>query len=365
MVYLDYSATTPIDMRVLECFIEAEKNYFANANSTHALGQKSAQFNQENLNKIAQYLNIKPQEFILTSSAVEANNFAIKGMVAKYPLKKHIITSQFEHGSVVAAIASCNLDVDFMPLNEHGLYDTEKLKDLVQENTLMISLTAVESETGIRQPVEKIAKWCREHHLLFHCDATQALGKVAIDFVDMDLVSISAHKIYGPKGVGALIKKEGVKIVPLLHGGHSITPFRASTPANALLAGFAKAIELSQIHLDEHYESVQKVNRYLKEQLKNVSKVHINSNDQSIPHILNISIDGSQPAKDLIRFSDKGFYLTSKTACSGQAEFSKPVFALTQNKDYAQSSYRISLSHLTTYEECDAFVAIIKELFQV
>lgn len=363
MVYLDYSATTPLDSRVKDVWCEAEEKFFANANSSHALGLKAKAFNDENIKKIAQNLHILPEEFILTSSAVEANNFAIKGMALKYPDKKHIITSEYEHASVVAAIAALDLEIDFIELDENGLYDLESLKSLIRKDTLMVSLVAVDSETGIRQNVEEIANFCKSQNIIFHCDATQALGKCHIDLKDMDLVSISAHKIYGPKGVGALIKKKNIKLVPLLHGGHSLTPFRSSTPATALLAAFSKAIELAYLDLDKRIEKVETLNQYLRNKLMDCEGVHINSSQYSIPHIFNISIQNSVPEKDLMKLSDRGFYCSSKSACSGQEEFSKSVYALTKNKEYAKTSFRISLSHLTSFEEIDAFVNTIKEIF--
>ena len=363
MVYFDYSATTPIDDAVIEEWVFTEKHIFANANSSHALGKRAFEYNQENLNKIASYLHVLPQEIILTSSATEANNLAIKGCALKHTNKKHIITSEYEHASVVASIAACNLEVDFIALDENGLYRVDSLKDLIKEDTLMVSLTAVDSETGIRQPVEEIAKWCQKNKILFHCDATQALGKCKIDFKDMDLVSISAHKIYGPKGVGALIKKEKLKIVPLLHGGHSFTPYRSSTPTNALLAAFSKAIELAFDDCDKRIERVTELHDEMVLKLRALNYVSINSNTYSIPHILNISILNSVPEKDLIRLSDKGFYLSSKSACSGQEEFSKSVFALTHDQEKAKTSFRISISHLSSLEEVDEFVNVIKEIF--
>lgn len=363
MVYLDYSATTPIDSLVLKEWVDAEQNYFANANSSHALGLKSFEYNRKNIEKIATILNIKPNEFILTSSAVEANNFAIKGLAALYPNKRHVITSEYEHASIVASLAQLDFDIDFIPLDKYGLYDIAKLKDLVKDHTLMVTLVAVDSETGIRQPVEEIAAWCHENKVIFHCDATQAIGKCPIDLSNMDLISLSAHKLYGPKGVAALVKKESIKLVPLLHGGHSFTAFRSSTPTNALLAAFAKAIELSYIHRDERIHRVQELNAYLRKELSNLSNIHINSNEYSIPHIFNISILNTVPERDLKRLSDKGFYLSSKSACSGQEEFSKSVYALTKNENFAKTSYRISLSHLTSFEELQQFVNTIKEIF--
>lgn len=364
MVYLDYSATTPLDLEVAKVWLEVESQFFANANSSHALGEAAHHRNEESLAQIAQLLHIQPSEFILTSSAVESNNFAIKGLALKYPHKKHIITSKFEHASMVATLASLGDEytLDWIPLLSSGLYDVDALANLFKEDTLCVTLIAVDSETGIRQPVEAIAKICRHHHILFHCDATQALGKCPIDFTNMDLVSLSAHKIYGPKGVGALIKKEGIHLVPLLHGGHSLTPYRASTPATALLAAFAKAIELSVLNLDSRMRKVEDCNAYLRAQCSALPNVIFNSTSDCIPHILNISLLNTQPESMLMRFSDLGFYLSSKSACSGQEEFSMSVYALTKDHARSTSSYRISLSHLSTLEEMDAFVICLKEL---
>lgn len=365
MAYFDYSATTPIDKRVLDYYVEVELSTFGNANSVHKVGKDAFAQSQADLKCISKHLGILKEEFILTASAVESNNLAIKGSALKYPHKKHIISSSYEHASVIGAISALgeDYDVDFVKLDKQGFYDLSYLESLFRDDTLMVTLVAVDSETGLRQPVEAIAQLCRKHQILFHCDATQALGKTKIDFKDMDLVSMSAHKIYGPKGVAGLIKKKGIELIPLFHGGHSFTPYRASTPAVAQLAAFRKALELSQKSLNERMHTVSKLNAYARFKLKDNPKVHINSSDDCIPFILNISIEGSKPDEDLLRFSDKGIYLSSKSACSGQEEFSKSVFALTKNEDLAKTSFRISLSHLTSYEDIDELCSVIQELY--
>lgn len=364
MPYFDYSATTPLDPKVAQEWLDTENQFFANANSSHALGKLAASKNQESLEKIASLLKIFPDEFILTASAVESNNLAIKGLALKYPSKKHIISSKLEHASVIAALASLGDDytLDWMPLDEVGRYDVSSLNSLLKEDTLMVSLVAVDSETGIRQPVEEIAHLCHKRGIYFHCDATQAIGKTRLDLSEMDLVSLSAHKIYGPKGAAGLIKKRSVNIVPLFHGGHSITPYRASTPATALLASLAKALELQFEAFDQRYQRVKVINESLRNELIHIPNVRINSNEYSIPHILNISILDTIPEKGIQTFSNRGIYLSSKSACSGQAEFSASVFAVTQDQQRAISSYRISLSHLTTQEEIIELIHVIKEL---
>lgn len=362
MVYLDYSATTPIDPEVANVWMDVEQRYFANANSSHALGVQSMQRNQESLALIAKLFGIQPSEFILTSSAVESNNFAIKGLALKHPNKKHIISSKLEHASMVATLASLGdaYEIDWIELEADGTYNLSSLVQLFKPTTLCVTLVAVDSETGIRQPVEEVGELCHQHGILFHCDATQAIGKTRLDVSHMDLVSLSAHKFYGPKGAGGLIKKENVALVPLLHGGHSLTPYRASTPATALLAAFAKALELSFEHFDERQRKVADANAYLKAQCVDLPRVIFNSNTHSIPHILNLSILGSVPEEGLQYFSDHGLYLSSKSACSGQEEFSMSVYAITRDQARATSSYRISLSHLTTLKDLDQFVSCLK-----
>lgn len=366
MAYFDYSATTPIDQRVLDYYVEVERSTFGNANSVHRKGQEALAQSQQDLKCISRQLGILKEEFILTSSAVESNNLAIKGTAYQFPHRKHIITSSYEHASVIGAISGLgsDYDIDFVGLDDEGFYDLVQLKSLFREDTLLVSLVAVDSETGLRQDVEEIAKLCRASQVIFHCDATQALGKCKIDFKDMDLVSVSAHKIYGPKGVAALIKKKGVELVPLFHGGHSFTPYRSSTPAIALLAAFRKALELSQKSLNQRMLEVAKLNAYAQFKLRDNPKVQINSTEHCIPFILNLSIEGAHPEEDLLRFSDRGVYLSSKSACSGQEAFSKSVYALTKNETRATTSFRVSLSHLNSYDDIDDLCAVIKDLFE-
>ena len=301
---------------------------------------------------------------IFTSSATESNNLAIKGLALKYPSLRHIITSPYEHASNIAAISflqASGYEIDFVQVDQNGLYDLDSLEKLIRKDTLVVSLIAVDSETGIRQDVEKCGALCHQKGVFFHSDLTQALGKCNFDLTNIDLASFSAHKIYGPKGIGLLVKKEALGLIPLLHGGHSLSPYRSSTPQNALVVAFAKAYEIASDELDERIVKVSSLNSYLKQELSNLPRVVINSTKKSLPHILNISILNTKPDITLNYFSSKGLYLSSKSACSGQEDLSDSVLALTKDMARATSSYRISLSHLSTIEDCDAFVLGVKE----
>lgn len=363
MIYLDYSASTPIDPRVVQKWVDVETTYFANANSDHALGKESKRINDESIKRIADFFKVLPKEVIVTSSAVESNNTAVKGLALKLPHKKHLITSALEHASMIGALSALDSDsyeIETLGLDEHGRYDLDALDRMIRPDTLLVTLIGVDSETGIRQPIEAAAKIAHAHQVLFHSDITQLVGKDRFDLTDIDLATASAHKVYGPKGVAVLIKKAHVPLVPLLHGGHSFTPYRSSTPQNGLVAAMAEAFRLA----DEEYEprrlSVQTLNTYLINQIAKLPGIHLNSNVYAIPHLVNLSIQGSKPEQGLAFFSDRGVCFSSKSACSGQEELSNSVYAITKDIALASSSYRISLSHLTTFSELDELVRVMK-----
>lgn len=365
MIYLDYAATTPIDPVVLNVWVRTEQEHFANANSSHVLGQKAWAFLQNQLSQMAELLHVQKENLILCSSATEANNTILKGLALKYPLKKHIITSMIEHASLIGAVSALETqgyDVDFVELNQEGLFDLTHLESLMREDTLLVSLIAVNSETGILQPLDAIASLCREKKVLFHSDVTQAMGKIPIELGLLDFASCSAHKIYGPKGIGLLYRREELSFIPLLHGGHSLSPYRSSTPQTALIAAFVKALDLSMSHQNEYFQKVSQLKVYLLDQLSSNPRVRINSNEHALPHIVNISILNTRPEKGIDYFSSRDICLSSKSACCGQDEYSASVYAITKDMERAQSSYRISLSHLTTIDELDALIEAIERM---
>ena len=369
MVYLDYSATTPVNYEVLDSFIKCSKEYIGNPNSLHELGIKSNNIIESATRQIANLLNVNANEIIYTSGASESNNLAIKGICDKYKNRgKHIVTTPFEHSSIYGPLdylKENGYEIDFVKVDESGLVDLNNLKDLLREDTILVSICAVNSEIGIRQPIEEIAKIIKCYpRCIFHSDMTQAIGKTNIDIKDVDLISFSAHKFYGIKGIGVLIKKEKVELTPLIHGGKSTTVYRSGTPTVSHIISISKALRLALTDITKKYEYVENLNNYIKENLKSYNKIKINSNDKCIPHILNISILGVKPETFQHALEKYEIYVSTQSACSETNSKSKSVLALTNDMDKATSSIRISLSHLTSKEDIDYFIDKLKVCYE-
>lgn len=357
MTYLDYSATTKPDKEVLESFIKAS-DYFANPNSLHALGVKAKKLIEASTNQIAKILNVKPSEIIYTSGASESNNTAIKGIENYLNRGNEIITTALEHSSIYGPLKQMEekgIKVKYVKL-KNGVVDLEDLENQITKKTILVTINAVNSETGIKQPIEKIGKLLKKYpKTLFHTDLTQAIGKININLENIDLASFSAHKFYGLKGIGVLIKKENITISPLISGGKSTTIYRSGTPATPLIVSTAKALRLITQSLEEDYKKIDKLNQTLKENLKKYKNVHINSTQNSIPHILNISVIGIKPETMLHALEEDEIYISTQSACA-TTNTSKSVFALTQNEEKAKTSIRISLSKYTEEKDIDAFL---------
>lgn len=366
MIYLDYSATTPVDKKVLETFNKVCINYPGNSNSLHFLGIKSKELEDYATEKIASMLKIKPQDIIYTSGASESNNTAIKGICNKYKSRgKHIITTLLEHSSVSSTIkylTDNGFEVDYVKITDDGLVDINHLKSLLRDDTILVSISYVDSEIGLKQPIEEIGNILKEYpKCYFHVDCTQALGKIPIDFTNIDLASISAHKIFGLKGIGLLIKKENIIIEPLIHGGKSTTIYRSGTPALPLIVSLMKAIELVINDIQENYKYVTSLNENIIKELNKYSNITINSTSSSIPYIINFSVKGVKPETFLHALSKREVYISTKSACSNPNSMSSSIYALTKDRDRATSSLRISLSKLTTEEEISKFLQIFAE----
>lgn len=361
MIYLDYSATTKTSDEVLDTFVKCSKEYIGNPNSLHTLGVESKNLIDKATEQIANLLNIKKDEIIYTSGSSESNNLAIKGICEKYKNRgKHIITTSLEHSSIYGPIdylLDKGYTVDFVKLDQNGQVDLENLKELLTDDTILVSINAVNSELGIVQPLDKISKIIKEYpKCFFHSDMTQAIGKIKINLEDIDLISFSAHKFFGIKGIGVLIKKEKIELTPLIHGGKSTTVYRSGTPCLPLIVSTSKALRIALENLDEKYNHVNNLNKYLKEELSKYEKVRINSNDYSIPHILNISVLGVKPETMLHALEKYNIFISTQSACSSSNTKSKAVYAVTQDNDKALSSIRISISYITTKEEIKEFL---------
>ena len=361
MIYLDYSATTKPDEKVLDTFIKCNNEFIGNPNSLHALGIKSKNMIDSATTQIANLLGIKKDEIIYTSGSSESNNLAIKGICDKYKNRgKHIITTSFEHSSVnmpIEYLKQNGYTVDYVKVNSEGLVDLDDLKKLIRKDTILVSICAVNSEIGILQPIDKIANILKEYPMcFFHSDITQAIGKVKINIKDIDLVSFSAHKFFGIKGIGILIKKEKIELTPLIHGGKSTTIYRSGTPALPLIVSISKALRLTLKDIDTKYNYVNELSTYLKDKLNIYDKVRINSNNKCIPHIVNISILGVKPETMIHALEEYEIYISTKSACSNTDTKSDVVYTLTHDVDIASSSIRISISYKTTKQEIDEFI---------
>lgn len=361
MVYLDYSATTPVNKEILDSFNVSNISFLGNANSLHKLGLNANKLIESASSQIANILNIKPNEIIYTSSASESNNLAIKGIALKYQNRgKHIITTKYEHSSVNGAInylESLGFEISYVKTNENGIIDMDDLKKLVRDDTILVAINHINSEIGIKQPIEEIGEFLKSYSKCFYfVDLTQSIGKVKVYLKNIDLATFSAHKIYGLKGISCLIKKENIMLEPLIHGGKSTTEFRSGTPAHPLIASISKSLRLETKNLEEKYKYVEFLNKYLKDKLKEYKDVYINSNEYCIPHILNISIIGVKAETFMHALEESEIYVSTKSACTDEESLSESVLDLTKDEKKAKSSIRISLSYLTTKEELDEFL---------
>ncbi len=367
MVYLDYSATTPVREEVIDTYSRVCREFIGNPNSLHKLGINSKKIIDASSNQIASILGIKSTEIIYTSGSSEANNTAIKGVAFKYSNRgKHIITSPLEHSSIIEPLnylKSIGYEVDYVKLDEKGLIDLDDLEKLIRDDTILVTISSVNSEVGVRQDLEKISKVVRKHpKVIFHSDVTQSIGKEKINFSLLDLASMSCQKFFGMKGIGALIKKERLVIEPLIHGGKSTTIYRSGTPATPLIASFAKALRLMYENFDEKANHVKELHDYLIDKLSKLD-VYINSNDACINNIVNFSLKNIKSEVMLHALEEKEIYISTQTACS-TGNYSLSVFAVTKDKEKASRSMRISISYQTTKEEIDIFIKSLDELIK-
>lgn len=367
MIYLDYSATTPVLDSVLDSYIGVTKDYIGNANSIHTLGVKSKELMMKATKQISEYLNCSFREIIYTSGASESNSTAIIGTALKYSNRgKHIITSKLEHKSVLETmnyLSSIGYEISYCPLNSDGSLNINELENLVREDTILVSFCYINSEIGMKTNLKTIREILNRKNKLtiFHSDMTQALGKTNIDLSDLDLASFSSHKIYSPKGIGILYKRENIEITPLIWGLTDNAPYRGGTPALPLIVSFAKGVRIALDNLDENIEKVSKLNKRLLEGLKDIN-VHINSNSKCIPHIVNLSLIKIKSETFVRALEKENIYISTTTACSS-LEPSTLLKEITNDTSINTTSIRISISAYTTKEEIDKFIEVFYKTY--
>ena len=361
MLYLDYSANTPVDEEVLQCFCEAERRYPGNANAHHQAGAAAKAAINEATRSIARCLGAPPAGIIYTSGASEANNLAVKGLAALGGTAgRHILSTPLEHSSIsdsLEALQKKGYEVELLDILSDGTVDLADLKKRLRPDTVLVAVTAVDSELGVVQPIAELAELLKAYpNCHFHVDATQAVGKIPVQFEGMDTMSLTAHKFYGLNGIGVLIKRLGLALPPLIHGGESTTPYRSGTPTVALACSLALALEKATAELPARVATVRSLNDRLRTELSRYPKVRINSPANAVPHILNPSVKGVKGSVFQRELDARGVCVSVKSACSSDGLPSRAVLAVSQDRRNALSSWRISLSHLTTEEEVTGFL---------
>lgn len=361
MIYLDYSATTPISLDVLDSYDKASREFIGNPNSLHGLGIKSKELMNSATKQISELLGVNESEIVYTSGATESNNMALVGTAMLHRKKgNHIIVSKLEHPSIYAIcdyLKENGFEISYVENDQDGLINFEDLRSKIRSETILVSICAVNSELGIREPLKMIRQIIKKENpeIIFHSDMTQALGKIPVNVRDVDLASFSIHKVYGPKGIGLLYKSNLVRIAPLIQGSSKESNLRPGTPPVPLIAAAAKAIRLGIQDLDRKETFIRKLNEKIVEELEGLEGITINSTKYSIPHILNISLKNVKPETFIHAMEEYEIFLGTNTACAS-GEKSSTIMAVYQEEKRATSSIRISLSYLTTTEEINRFL---------
>jgi cysteine desulfurase len=371
-IYLDNAATTCIDKRVLETMLPYFSDVYGNASSLHALGTEAKEILDRSRSQIASCISAQPDEIIFTSGGTEANNFAIKGIAfANRHKGNHIIVSAIEHDCVLNAckwLEGQGFYITYLPVDSSGLVDIETLKKVINPKTILVSVMFANNEIGTIEPVEEIGKICKQHNVYFHSDACQSFGKIPIDVnqTNIDLITINSHKIYGPKGVGALYIRKGTNIAPLLHGGGQEAGYRSSTENIPGIVGFAKAAELCISEMGEETQKATMLRNKLTDFLfANYENVYINGHaEKRLPGHLSFSFSGmeGETIRLLFLLDEMGIAVSAGSACSSNhgGSASHVLQAIGLNPFEARGAIRVSFGRFTTEKDIDALANALK-----
>lgn len=372
-VYLDHNATTPIHPDVVESVIPFLRDEWGNPSSVHWAAREPRKAIDTAREQVAGLLGCQPNEVVFTSSGSESNNFAIKGIVNVNKGKgNHIITTSVEHPSVLNTckfLAKEGYDVTFLPVDSTGMIDLDELRSSINDRTILITIMYANNETGTIFPVEEIARIAGERGVTFHCDAVQAAGKLPIDVkkLGVDLLSISGHKLYAPKGVGALYIKRGVRVTPLIHGGHHERNRRAGTENVIGIVALGKASEIALRDMDEVASRVKMLrDRLEKGIMERIPHVRLNGHpEKRLPTTLNVSFQYIEGESILLNLDMKGIAASSGSACtSGSLEPSHVLMAMGIPPEIAHGSVRFSLGRDNTEEDIDYVLEVLPPIIE-
>jgi cysteine desulfurase len=369
MIYMDHNATTPLDPEALAAMLPYLKEHFGNpSSSTHEFGRIARMAVEEARAQVAQLIGAQPEEMIFTGGATEADNLAIKGISWSYKEKgNHIITCQIEHKAVLNSCKSLEQEgykVTYLPVDKHGLVDPDDVKKAIGNKTILITIMYANSEIGTLEPIADIGKIAQENGVIFHTDAVQAVGKIPLNVEELhaDLLSISGHKMYGPKGIGALYLKNGAKLTPLIHGGGHERGLRSGTENVPGIVGFGKACEIAQKKLPEEMPRLRKLReRLVQGVMKNIKHIQLNGHaEKRIPGNVNFSFHFIEGEALILSLRD--FAISSGSACtSGSLSSSYVLRAIGVPDHIAHGSIRICLGRSNTTEQVDLFIKQLKE----
>src|SRR3954469_8168995 len=369
-IYLDYSATTPVDPRVAQKMIPYLTEIFGNpASRSHAFGWKAEEGVEEARGHVAALLGADPREIVWTSGATEGNNLAIKGAAQFYKTKgKHLITQKTEHKATLDTMRELErqgFECTYLDVEENGLVDVEKFKAAIRPDTILASIMMVNNEIGVIQPIAEIGEICRAKGIVFHCDAVQAAGKVEIDLnkLKVDLMTITAHKMYGPKGIGALYirRKPRVRIEAQIHGGGHERGFRSGTLATHQIVGMGEAARIAKAEMATDNERIRMLRDRLWKGLSEMEAVVLNGDlERRIPGNLNVSFNYVEGESLIMAIKD--IAVSSGSACtSASLEPSYVLRALGRSDELAHSSIRFTIGRFTTEEDIDFTVKLLKD----
>ncbi|MBD3202803.1 aminotransferase class V-fold PLP-dependent enzyme [Candidatus Woesearchaeota archaeon] len=365
-VYLDNGATTKTADEVVEAMNPYFNKKYGNSSSMHKWGMKAQKAMRKSRKNIAEKINATPDEIIFTSGGTESNNLTLKGLAFKNKGKKnHIIVSKAEHDCVLNSakwLDKQGFDITYLNVDKYGIVDPTDLKKAITKDTFLVSIMHANNEIGTILPIGKYGKICRENNVLFHTDACQSFTKVPIDVKEMklDLVTLNAHKIHGPKGVGALYKRKGIKITPLLHGGGHEFNLRSSTSNVSGIVGFA---ESAYIHTQEDIQKMETLRDYLKEELLKIPDTHLNGHpEERLCNNVSISFHFIEGESLLMNLSMRGIAVSTGSACSSNSlEPSHVLLAIGLAHEIAHGTIRFTLSRYTTKKEIDYTIKNVKE----
>lgn len=373
LIYLDHAATTPIKEEVLNEMLPYLTSNYGNASSIYSIGRESKKAIQNARVKVAKAIGCKENEVYFTSCGSESNNLAIKGIAKANKEKgKHIITSKIEHPSVLNTCKNLENDgyeITYLNVDEKGFVDLEQLENSINEHTILISIMFANNEIGTIQEIEKISKIAKKHNIIFHTDAVQAVGnvKINVDEMGIDMLSMSAHKFYGPKGVGVLYVKNGIDFDKIQDGGHQENNKRAGTENVAGIVGLGKAIEIANLNLDNYNCKLLKLrNFFIKEITEKFPNVKINGDLKSrLPGNINISLKNIDGEELLLKLDSQNICASTGSACSsGSDEPSHVLKAIGLEKEYAVGSLRITLGEKNNVDEIIFLIETLEKIIK-